>query len=160
MLFFYCYLCFFFVNHLFRKQHLTHCICINVSQAMSGVISLSYLSLAVALTPSGAFLLFTGISAVSVLFYGLFVPETYGRALEEIESEIYRNVHAGHPQAVNVNNIERHKNVHTLPYGSRLASSASSGHIYTLVTENDNDEASYIYAEGARDRQRGSTPQT
>ncbi len=142
----------FFVNHLFRKRHLTHCICINAHQAMSGVISLSYLSLSMALTPSGAFLLFTGISALSVLFYGLIVPETHGRTLEEIESEIYRNVHAGHPPAVDVHISERHKNVHTLPYGSRLASSASSGHIYTLVAEDDNHEASYIYAEDASDR--------
>ncbi len=93
--------------------------------------------------------MFAVISAISVLFYGLAVPETHGRTLEEIESDIYRNVHAGHLPGAAVYNSERHKNVHTLPYGSKLASSASSGHIYTSVAEDDNREASYIYSEYA-----------
>ncbi len=91
--------------------------------------------------------MFAVISAISVLFYGIAVPETHGRTLEEIESEIARNVHARLLPGVAVHNSERHKNVHTLPYGARLASSASSGHIYTLVAEDDDHEASYIYSE-------------
>ncbi len=115
---------------------------------MSGVISLSYLSLSRALTPPGAFLLFTLISAISVFFYGFAVPETHGKTLEEIESEIYKITYANRLPSATTYISERYKNVHTLPYGSRLVSSASSGHIYTSVAEDDDHEASYIYSEG------------
>ncbi|CAN1229141.1 Polyol transporter 5 [Linum grandiflorum] len=56
-----------------------------VNRVVSGVISMSFLSLYQAITIGGAFFLFAGIAAVGFVFFFLFYPETQGKTLEEIE---------------------------------------------------------------------------
>ncbi|KMZ62466.1 putative Sugar transporter [Zostera marina] len=51
----------------------------------SGLIAMSFLSVARVITIGGTFFLFTLISALSVVFMYVFVPETKGKSLEEIE---------------------------------------------------------------------------
>jgi MFS family permease len=59
-----------------------------INRATSGMVALSFLSLQRALTPAGAFGLFAAVAAASTLFSVLFVPETMGRSLEELELEL------------------------------------------------------------------------
>ncbi|CAM9351366.1 unnamed protein product, partial [Chrysoparadoxa australica] len=56
--------------------------CIFVNRFMSGLISLSYESVADSLTPAGSFYMFAAVSAASVWFYATKVPETKGKTLE------------------------------------------------------------------------------
>lgn len=57
---------------------------ITVNRLMSGTIATSFISLQTYLTTSGAFATFACLSAASVVFYAVCVPETCGRTLEEI----------------------------------------------------------------------------
>jgi hypothetical protein len=52
------------------------------------VISLTTLSLTVALGIAGTFWLFAAINALAVVFVWRFVPETRGRTLEQIETDL------------------------------------------------------------------------
>mmetsp|Transcript_7407 Transcript_7407/g.11063 ORF Transcript_7407/g.11063 Transcript_7407/m.11063 type:complete len:576 (-) Transcript_7407:92-1819(-) len=77
-----------------------------LNRAMSGIIALSYTSLAYVFTPGGSFFGFALISLVSVWFYYKIVPETKGKTLEQITSEL--EVSASHsnlrmPQENNLN---------------------------------------------------------
>ncbi|KAG9440953.1 hypothetical protein H6P81_021118 [Aristolochia fimbriata] len=56
-----------------------------LNRLMSGIISMTFLSLYKAITISGSFFLYGGIAAVGWLFFYTFLPETRGRTLEEIE---------------------------------------------------------------------------
>ncbi|KAL8167392.1 hypothetical protein V2J09_008891 [Rumex salicifolius] len=56
-----------------------------VNRLMSGVISMTFLSLSKAITIGGAFLLFAGVASIGWLFFFLFLPETQGRTLEEMD---------------------------------------------------------------------------
>lgn len=55
------------------------------SRVSSGLISMSFLSVAHAITVAGTFFVFAVISALSVVFVYKCVPETRGKTLEEIE---------------------------------------------------------------------------
>ena len=55
-----------------------------VNRVVSGVISMTFLSLSNALTTGGAFFLFAGIATVAWLFFFAFLPETQGRILEQM----------------------------------------------------------------------------
>lgn len=57
-----------------------------VNRLTSGVVSMTFISLYEAITIGGAFFLYTGIAAVSWLFFYKFLPETRGKTLEEIET--------------------------------------------------------------------------
>ena len=59
-----------------------------LNRTISGVIALSFLSLTRALTPTGTFCLFAGIALGACAFIRRRVPETKGRALEEIEQQM------------------------------------------------------------------------
>eukprot|EP00612_Vaucheria_litorea_P001025 CAMPEP_0171452226 /NCGR_PEP_ID=MMETSP0945-20130129/415_1 /TAXON_ID=109269 /ORGANISM="Vaucheria litorea, Strain CCMP2940" /LENGTH=512 /DNA_ID=CAMNT_0011976843 /DNA_START=64 /DNA_END=1599 /DNA_ORIENTATION=- len=59
-----------------------------VNRFLSGAIALSYLSIAEALTPAGSFFAFAIISAISIFFYALCVPETKGKTLEQIAHDL------------------------------------------------------------------------
>lgn len=59
-----------------------------VNRFMSGIIALTYESVASAMTPAGSFYMFAALSAMSVLFYAWEVPETFGKSLEDITSEL------------------------------------------------------------------------
>lgn len=56
-----------------------------VNRTVSGIVSLTFLSCAEAITAAGTFLLFALIGLASVAFFNYVVPETRGKSLEEIE---------------------------------------------------------------------------
>ncbi|KAH9614374.1 hypothetical protein KSS87_022634 [Heliosperma pusillum] len=60
------------------------------NRVCSGLIAMSFLSLSSAISMGGTFLTFGVVSAISVAFVFMVVPETKGKSLEEIES-VFRN---------------------------------------------------------------------
>jgi len=68
-----------------------------LNRLISGAIALSFLSLTRALTPAGTFIMFTFIALFACAFIKRMVPETKGRALEEIEQEMVERlkIHPG-----------------------------------------------------------------
>ena len=56
-----------------------------VNRITSGSVALGFLSLTRAITTMGAYLLFAGISFISIAFVTLILPETNNMTLEEIE---------------------------------------------------------------------------
>jgi MFS family permease len=57
-----------------------------LNRVASGGVAMSFLSICRAATVAGAFAAFAVVSALSVVFVHLFVPETSGKTLEQIES--------------------------------------------------------------------------
>ncbi|XP_024532485.1 putative polyol transporter 1 [Selaginella moellendorffii] len=57
---------------------------IGMNRAISGAVALTYLSLAGALTTSGAFFVYASIALASIGFVFFVVPETKGKSLEEV----------------------------------------------------------------------------
>ncbi|PKI58807.1 hypothetical protein CRG98_020797 [Punica granatum] len=55
------------------------------NRLMSGVNSMTFISLYKAITISGAFYLFASVAAVSWVFFYVLLPETQGRTLEDME---------------------------------------------------------------------------
>ncbi|KAF5181553.1 Polyol transporter like [Thalictrum thalictroides] len=51
----------------------------------SGLVAMSFLSVSPAITPGGTFFIFSVISALSIVFVYIYVPETKGKSLEQIE---------------------------------------------------------------------------
>ncbi|CAN1297097.1 Putative polyol transporter 1 [Linum perenne] len=66
---------------------------IATNRVVSGVITMTFLSLYEAITIGGAFFLFAGISTVGFFFFYLFYPETQGKTLEEIEGLFGNFIH-------------------------------------------------------------------
>jgi sugar porter (SP) family MFS transporter len=58
---------------------------VGVQRVTSGVISMTFISLYKGITIGGAFFLFAGIAASSFVFIYFLLPETQGRALEDME---------------------------------------------------------------------------
>ncbi|GKV52352.1 hypothetical protein SLEP1_g58940, partial [Rubroshorea leprosula] len=56
-----------------------------VNRVTSAVISMTFISLYKAITIGGAFFLYAGIAVVSWIFFYMFLPETQGKTLEEME---------------------------------------------------------------------------
>ncbi|KAJ7563690.1 hypothetical protein O6H91_03G121500 [Diphasiastrum complanatum] len=65
-----------------RAQGMSLAVALN--RLMSGIMATSFLTLSTILTLQGSFLLFAAMSALSMLFVYLFIPETKGRSLEDI----------------------------------------------------------------------------
>ena len=59
-----------------------------LNRTISGLIALTFLSLTRALTPAGTFSGFAAIALLACVFIRRRIPETKGRALEEIEQEM------------------------------------------------------------------------
>ncbi|EFJ26652.1 hypothetical protein SELMODRAFT_148545 [Selaginella moellendorffii] len=57
---------------------------IGMNRGISGTVALTYLSLAEALTTSGAFFVYASIAFASIVFIFFVVPETKGKSLEEV----------------------------------------------------------------------------
>ncbi|KAJ7564028.1 hypothetical protein O6H91_03G134300 [Diphasiastrum complanatum] len=55
-----------------------------LNRLLSGIISLTFLSIMHALSPAGTFFLFAGVSTIATVFVYLVIPETKGRSLEEL----------------------------------------------------------------------------
>ncbi|GMH13429.1 hypothetical protein Nepgr_015270 [Nepenthes gracilis] len=60
-------------------------IAVAVNRVVSGVISITFLSLSDAITTGGAFYLFAAIALVAWVFFYTFLPETRGRTLEQMD---------------------------------------------------------------------------
>ncbi|OMO63449.1 Sugar/inositol transporter [Corchorus olitorius] len=56
-----------------------------VNRVTSGVTSMTFISLYKAITIGGAFFLYAGIAAMGWVFFYIFLPETQGKTLEEME---------------------------------------------------------------------------
>ncbi|KAE8703123.1 Polyol transporter 5 [Hibiscus syriacus] len=59
---------------------------VGINRAISGVISMSFISLYKAITIGGAFFLYAGIATVAFFFFFACFPETQGKTLEETEA--------------------------------------------------------------------------
>ncbi|CAN1160966.1 Probable polyol transporter 4 [Linum perenne] len=55
------------------------------NRVCSGLVAMSFLSVSNAISVGGSFFLFSGVSALAVVFVYTLVPETKGKSLEEIE---------------------------------------------------------------------------
>ncbi|XP_020115093.1 probable polyol transporter 4 [Ananas comosus] len=55
------------------------------NRVSSGLVAMSFLSISHAISVAGTFFIFSVLSALSVIFVYMFVPETKGKSLEEIE---------------------------------------------------------------------------
>ncbi|XP_058078032.1 probable polyol transporter 4 [Magnolia sinica] len=55
------------------------------NRVSSGLVAMSFLSMARSISVAGTFLIFSAMSALSVAFVYVFVPETKGKTLEQIE---------------------------------------------------------------------------
>ncbi|KAI4342154.1 hypothetical protein MLD38_026809 [Melastoma candidum] len=87
-----------------------------VNRVVSGVISMTFLSLSKGITIGGAFFLFTGIAMVAFTFFYVMMPETQGKTLEEMEcyfGRYHRWRSGGH--AASVNGKEGRKEQHPPP---------------------------------------------
>ncbi|XP_020099482.1 polyol transporter 5-like [Ananas comosus] len=56
-----------------------------MNRVMSGVITMTFISLYNAITISGSFFLYAGVAAMGWVFFYVFLPETRGRSLEDME---------------------------------------------------------------------------
>ncbi|QHO57142.1 hypothetical protein HN873_008194 [Arachis hypogaea] len=59
---------------------------ISVNRLVSGVVSLSFLSISNKITFGGMFFVLGGVMVVATLFFYVFMPETKGKSLEEMET--------------------------------------------------------------------------
>ncbi|ERN17551.1 hypothetical protein AMTRI_Chr13g92430 [Amborella trichopoda] len=73
-------------------------IAVAVNRVVSGVLTMSFISLYKAITIGGSFFLFAGIASVAFCFFFFFLPETKGRNLEEI-IELFEKKKVGLPPA-------------------------------------------------------------
>lgn len=58
---------------------------ISVNRLVSGVVSMTFLSISKEITFGGMFLMLSGIMAVATIFFYFFLPETKGKSLEEMD---------------------------------------------------------------------------
>jgi len=57
-----------------------------VNRLISGVVSMSFLSISEEITFGGMFFVLAGVMVLATLFFYYFLPETKGKSLEEIEA--------------------------------------------------------------------------
>ncbi|XP_045829089.1 probable polyol transporter 6 [Trifolium pratense] len=56
-----------------------------VNRTMNGIVSMTFISIYKAITIGGTFFMFASISVIAWIFFYFFLPETKGKALEEME---------------------------------------------------------------------------
>ena len=56
-----------------------------MNRVVSGVLSMTFISLYKAITIGGAFFLYAAIASVAWVFFFIMLPETHGRTLEDME---------------------------------------------------------------------------
>ncbi|XP_029129625.1 probable polyol transporter 4 isoform X2 [Cajanus cajan] len=62
------------------------------NRVCSGLVAMSFLSVSRAITVAGAFFVFAAVSSLAIVFVYMFVPETKGKSLEQIEI-MFKNEH-------------------------------------------------------------------
>ncbi|ESW24826.1 hypothetical protein PHAVU_004G163600 [Phaseolus vulgaris] len=67
---------------------------ISVNRLVSGIVSMTFLSVSEAITFGGMFFVFGGVMACATLFFYCFLPETKGKNLEEIEALFEDQTHS------------------------------------------------------------------
>ena len=67
-------------------------VCTIVNWGANFLVAQTFLTLSGAITRQGVFFLYAAITVASIVFFSLRVPETSGRTLEEIQSELIDNV--------------------------------------------------------------------
>ena len=75
------------------------------NRVCSGLVAMSFLSVADAITVGGTFFIFSVFSALSVAFVYMFVPETKGKSLEQIEL-LFKNEHEWQKAEVELGDVE------------------------------------------------------
>lgn len=75
------------------------------NRVCSGLVAMSFLSVSRAISFGGTFLVFSVISALSVLFVYTFVPETKGKSLEQIEL-LFKGEHEWQESEVELGDVE------------------------------------------------------
>ncbi|KAM7257736.1 hypothetical protein ACFE04_013477 [Oxalis oulophora] len=68
----------------FRAQGTS--IAVSVNRLVSGIVAMTFLSVARKISFGGVFFLFSGILVIGTAFFYVFLPETKGKSLEEIEA--------------------------------------------------------------------------
>ncbi|KAI8011516.1 putative polyol transporter 4 [Camellia lanceoleosa] len=76
------------------------------NRVCSGLIAMSFLSMARAITVAGTFFIFSAVSAVSVAFVYTLVPETKGKSLEQIEA-LFQSEHEQQGSGVELRDVEQ-----------------------------------------------------
>ncbi|CAJ2636832.1 unnamed protein product [Trifolium pratense] len=66
---------------------------ISVNRLISGVVSMSFLSISEEITFGGMFFVLAGVMVLATLFFYYFLPETKGKSLEEIEALFEDELH-------------------------------------------------------------------
>lgn len=59
---------------------------ISVNRVVSGIVAMTFLSVSEHITFAGTFFLLSGVMAIGTVFFYLYLPETKGKTLEEIQS--------------------------------------------------------------------------
>ncbi|KAL7000362.1 putative polyol transporter 4 [Sarracenia purpurea var. burkii] len=75
------------------------------NRVCSGLVAMSFLSVARAITVAGTFFLFSAVSALSVVFVYMLVPETKGKSLEQIEL-LFQSEHEWQGSGVELGDVE------------------------------------------------------
>ena len=86
--------------------------CVFLNRLISGIVSLTFLSISKAITPAGIFFLYGGIVVVAIVFIMCIMPETKGKSLEELSALFEEPTNELH------NNIDN-DNVPSRPHGGR-----------------------------------------
>lgn len=76
------------------------------NRVCSGIVAMSFLSISRAITVAGIFFLFAAISALSVVFVHMSVPETKGKSLEQIEM-LFQNEHERQGSEMELGDVEQ-----------------------------------------------------
>uniref|UniRef100_A0A2P2NG45 Mannitol transporter family protein n=1 Tax=Rhizophora mucronata TaxID=61149 RepID=A0A2P2NG45_RHIMU len=75
------------------------------NRVCSGLVAMSFLSISRAISVGGIFFVFSAVSALSVVFVYMLVPETKGKSLEEIE-RLFQDEHEWQESEVELGDVE------------------------------------------------------
>eukprot|EP00250_Pteridium_aquilinum_P029835 c40204_g1_i1 orf=50-1654(-) len=78
-------------------------LCVVTNRLISGTVALTFLSISQAITPAGTFFLYGSIVFLSIIFFIVFMPETKGKTLEELQL-FFEGRRATNPPAPHNNN--------------------------------------------------------
>lgn len=91
---------------------------VGMNRTMSGVVTISFLSIARAITVPGTFFLFGGVSFLCSVFIYVFVPETKGKTLEEIVA-FFNTKHPDTKSAPSALELGKNQGTQASPHANR-----------------------------------------